>query len=132
MLLEGIAADLEKRTALMGIAPDETIYRLTWADVLDVLTQKLAEEDVNPDDLSDDELNSLLERGWKAAQTLPWEDTLSTGVGNAWYDIRPKRVSPEDGEGPLVEQYENASRLEDDSFLDALYEDRVSGPGDDF
>jgi len=53
-------------------------------------------------------------------------------VGNAWYDIRPKRVSPEDGEGPLVEQYENASRLEDDSFLDALYEDRVSGPGDDF
>ncbi|RPI91094.1 MAG: hypothetical protein EHM40_16710 [Chloroflexi bacterium] len=33
----------------------------------------------------------------------------------------------EPDEGPLVEQYENAARLGDDSWLEAAYEDRISG-----
>ncbi len=35
-------------------------------------------------------------------------------------------------EGPLVEQYENASRMHDDDWMDAAYEDGVSGWSDDF
>jgi hypothetical protein len=33
----------------------------------------------------------------------------------------------EPDEGPLVEQYENASRVGDDGWLEAAYEDSVSG-----
>jgi hypothetical protein len=33
-------------------------------------------------------------------------------------------------EGPLVEQYENAARVGDDSWLEAAYEDQVSGWGE--
>jgi hypothetical protein len=33
----------------------------------------------------------------------------------------------EPDEGPLVEQYENASRLHDDDWLEAAWEDRISG-----
>ena len=38
----------------------------------------------------------------------------------------------EPDEGPLVEQYENSSRLHDDDWLEAAYEDSISGWGDDF
>ena len=38
----------------------------------------------------------------------------------------------EPDEGPLVEQYENSTRLHDDDWMEAAYEDRISGLGDDF
>jgi hypothetical protein len=45
--------------------------------------------------------------------------------------LRPEQDSfdadTEPDEGPLVEQYENASRLHDDDWLEHAYEDRVSG-----
>jgi hypothetical protein len=45
--------------------------------------------------------------------------------------LRPDRefqeAAWEPDEGPLVEQYENASRLGDDDWLEAAYEDRISG-----
>ncbi len=37
----------------------------------------------------------------------------------------------EPDEGPLVEQYENASRLGDDDWLEAGIEDQISGWGED-
>ena len=127
MLLEGIAAALEERAALLGIDPSETIYRLKWADVLDVLAEMLAEENVDPDEISDGELTELLAGGQEAAETLPWHNTLSIGVDDAWSKIRPKPANQEDDEGPLVEQHENASRLGDDDWLESAYEDRISG-----
>ena len=36
----------------------------------------------------------------------------------------------EPDEGPLVEQYENAARVGDDSWLEAAYEDQISGWGE--
>ena len=33
----------------------------------------------------------------------------------------------EPDEGPLVEQYENATRLGDDGWLEAAFEDSISG-----
>ncbi|HKJ40082.1 MAG TPA: hypothetical protein VJ972_14995 [Anaerolineales bacterium] len=45
--------------------------------------------------------------------------------------LRPDRefqeAAREPDEGPLVEQYENASHLGDDGWLEAAYEDRISG-----
>ena len=48
--------------------------------------------------------------------------------------LRPEQASlepdTEPDEGPLVEQYENASRLHDDDWLEAGFEDRISGWGE--
>jgi hypothetical protein len=41
------------------------------------------------------------------------------------YDYPEPDTEPD--EGPLTEQYENASRLGDDDWMEAAYEDRVSG-----
>ena len=41
------------------------------------------------------------------------------------YDYPEPDIEPD--EGPLTEQYENASRLGDDDWMEAAYEDRVSG-----
>lgn len=45
--------------------------------------------------------------------------------------LRPEKTSfepdNEPDEGPLVEQYENASRLHEDDWLEAGFEDRISG-----
>jgi hypothetical protein len=45
--------------------------------------------------------------------------------------LRPEYEYPEPDtepdEGPLTEQYENASRLGDDDWMEAAYEDRISG-----
>jgi len=92
MFVEEIDAALKKRVVLMGIDPDETIcYQLSWADVLDVLARKLAKENVDPDALSNDELNAILDIGQDAAETLPsWHDTLAIMVNDAWNKIRPK------------------------------------------
>lgn len=47
-------------------------------------------------------------------------------------DAYPDPWAADLDEGPLVEQYENAARLEDDSWLEATFEARISGWGDDF
>jgi len=45
--------------------------------------------------------------------------------------LRPEQhaheVEIEPDEGPLIEQYENATRLHDDDWLEAAYEDQISG-----
>jgi hypothetical protein len=43
-------------------------------------------------------------------------------------DFQELEIEPD--EGPLVEQYENASRLGDDRWLEAAYEDQISGWGE--
>lgn len=49
------------------------------------------------------------------------------------YNIGANHAEPdtEPDEGPLVEQYENASRLHDDDWLEAGFEDRISGAWDE-
>lgn len=42
-------------------------------------------------------------------------------------DYEYQDADTEPDEGPLVEQYENASRLGDDSWLEAAFEDSISG-----
>lgn len=65
---------------------------------------------------------------YEVARTLPiWK----AGEFPADVILRPDRENQEaelaPDEGPLVEQYENASRLGDDSWLEAAYEDSISG-----
>jgi hypothetical protein len=65
--------------------------------------------------------------GYELMRTLPiWK----AGDFPADVILRPdheyQELNDEPDEGPLVEQYENASRLGDDSWLEAAYEDSIS------
>ena len=57
------------------------------------------------------------------AGDFPADVNLRVDYGFPEPDIEPD-------EGPLVEQYENASRLGDDGWLEADFEDRISGYGE--
>lgn len=94
-----------------------------------LLAHYLSEEDeyvviVSPD--SDPQ--EFCRPGYQLFQTLPiWnagdfptDVLLRPDEDQAEPDLEPD-------EGPLVEQYENASRLGDDNWLEAAYEDQVSG-----
>lgn len=65
-----------------------------------------------------------------------FELVRTLGIGNASLFplniiLRPESLGQEPeiepDEGPLVEQYENSSRLHDDDWLEAAYDDSVSG-----
>ena len=66
--------------------------------------------------------------GYEVAHTL---EIWKAGDFPADVILRPdhefQEMDMEPDEGPLVEQYENSSRLGDDDWLEAAYEDQVSG-----
>ena len=66
--------------------------------------------------------------GYEVAHTL---EIWNAGDFPADVILRPDREyqepEMEPDEGPLVEQYENASRLHDDDWIEAAFEDQVSG-----
>ncbi len=69
--------------------------------------------------------------GYEVAHTL---EIWRAGDFPADVILRPEQEffesETEPDEGPLVEQYENASRLHDDDWLESAYEDRISGWGE--
>ena len=69
--------------------------------------------------------------GYEVARTL---EIWKAGDFPADVILRPEQAcyepEMEPDEGPLVEQYENASRLHDDDWLESAYEDRISGWGE--
>lgn len=66
--------------------------------------------------------------GYEVAHTL---EIWNAGDFPADVILRPdheyQELEMEPDEGPLVEQYENATRLGDDDWLEAAFEDQVSG-----
>jgi hypothetical protein len=77
---------------------------------------------------SDFHVEAFCRPGFALARTL--------GIGNASLFplnmiLHPagheQEVDIEPDEGPLVEQYENSSRLHDDDWMEAAYEDSISG-----
>ena len=65
-----------------------------------------------------------------------FELVRTLGIGNASLfplnmilhpEGQGQEMDIEPDEGPLVEQYENSSRLHDDDWLEAAYDDSVSG-----
>ena len=66
--------------------------------------------------------------GYEVAHTL---EIWKAGDFRADIILRPEQeffeADTEPDEGPLVEQYENASRLGDDDWLEAGFEDQISG-----
>ena len=98
-----------------------------------ILTHYVSEEDeyvviVSPE-LDPEE---FCKPGYEVAHTL---EIWKAGDFPADIILRPEQeffeADTEPDEGPLVEQYENASRLGDDDWLEAGIEDQISGWGEE-
>ena len=72
--------------------------------------------------------NQFCQPGYEIAHTL---ELWNAGEFPLDVILRPERefLEPitEPDEGPLVEAYENATRLHEDNWLEAGFEDRISG-----
>lgn len=132
-----------------GFCLDETAYpAITNLDVVYVLTRLLTVGGISVDPC---DLERLLNAGIQSLKTLEWtapveaavlqelddiateKEALSQILGQTGEEqLHPPDIDIEPDEGPLVEQYENSSRLHDDDWLEAAYEDGVSSWSDDF
>jgi hypothetical protein len=66
--------------------------------------------------------------GYEVARTLElWNAGEFPADVILYPDHEYQEMDTEPDEGPLVEQYENAARLGDDSWLESAFEDRISG-----
>lgn len=113
-------ATILERLQAMGFQVEEPIYTLTWQDVAQVMAET-ADCNVNaPTEILTHALNTIRE----GLEYLDWYENILSSLRLAQRDAPdPDR----DDEGPLTEQSENASRLGDDSWLEAAFEDRICG-----
>ena len=78
------------------------------------------------------DLEEFCQKGYALANVM---DIGDAGDFPADVILRPEYGFPESDlepdEGPLVEQFENVSRLGDDDWLEAAFEDRISGYGEE-
>ena len=93
-----IGEELIERCKAIQIRPDEVIYSLIWGDVLSVLSEQLAERGLKPDDLSDDEIQAMLDKAndYLEGDGMPWREVVTLGIEDAW-PARLKTPKPEDG-----------------------------------
>ncbi len=124
--LEELTSEILER---LGGDPVEVIYSVNRQDVANTLAEKLLEGEVDLDALSNAELESLFQAGVEGAGEIDWQQPIRFRLDQAWEEQFYRSPDTEYGEGPLVEQYENAARLGDDGWLEAAYEDRYH---DDF
>ena len=95
-----IGEEFIERCKAIQIRPDEVIYSLIWGDVLGVLSEQLAERGLTPDDLSDDEIQAMLDKAnhYLEGEGMPWREVVTLGIEDVW----PARLKnglpkPEDG-----------------------------------
>jgi hypothetical protein len=114
---------LLERTRSLGYEPDAIAFGITWSQLVENLTSILCEQGHLASNLSEECLDECLHRASEALQNqevLPWDWSAKLAMENVVFPA----VDPEsDDEGPLTEEYENWSRIED-GWLDAAYEDR--------
>jgi hypothetical protein len=95
-----IGEQLVERCKAIQIRPDEVIYSLTWGDVLGVIAEHLCERGLTPAELSDEEIQAMLDKAndYLQGEGMPWREVVRIGVEDAW----PTRLTsglpkPEDG-----------------------------------
>ena len=77
---------LQARIRTLGYAPEDYLFRVTVADVVTVLAQRLAKSDTQPDQLSQPDLDYLLDQAgeYLNGDGLPWREFVSLGLDSAW------------------------------------------------
>ena len=110
--------EVSKILAHAGYKMDAPAFVITWGQVAEVLAQTLADHGLPPDRLAENQLIDLVQGAQKALQNddvFSWRDILriyTTSDPDIMGLLEPPDM--EDDEGPLTEQFENATRLGDD------------------
>ena len=97
---ETIGEQLIERCKAINIDPDKVIYRLCWDDVLGVITETLCERGLTPDDLSNEEIETMLDKAsdYLEGEGMPWRNVIALGIEDAW-PARLASGSPEPKDG---------------------------------
>ena len=85
-LTREVAAQLQARVRKLGYAPEDYLFRVTVADVITVLAQRLSKSGTRPEQLSLPDLNYLLDQAseYLNGEGLPWREMISLGLNEAW------------------------------------------------
>jgi hypothetical protein len=114
---------LVERLRQLGYEPDSAAFGITWGELALTLVDVLFETGRSVATLPSECLVDCMQKALKALQnhdTLPWQWTAQIVMSDV---IAPAAVPESDDEGPLTEEYENWSRIED-GWLDAAFEER--------
>ena len=110
--------EVSKILAHAGYRMEAPAFVITWGQVAEILAHTLADYGLSPDRLDEAMLLDLAQGAQKALENddmLSWRDVLRQYMTSD-PRIRALLELPdiEDDEGPLTEQFENATRLGDD------------------
>ena len=85
-LTREVAAQLQARVRKLGYALDAYLFRVTVADVITVLAQRLDKSGTQPGQLSLPDLDYLLDQAseYLNGEGLPWREMISLGLDEAW------------------------------------------------
>lgn len=131
-LLDETRLALVRRLAQFKYDLEETIFSILWANVSDQLSEVLVRHNISVEQLDQPMIHHLMGQAADAiknGEVLPWklvmQEALEEALPEEW------RVEPdldiEPDEGPLVEQFENATRLGDDEAYFGGYNDDFFG-----
>ena len=84
---------LQARIRKLGYAPDDYLFRVTVADVVVILAQRLTKSSTMPEQLSLPDLDYLLDQAgeYLNGDGLPWREFVSFGLDSAW----PEHLQPQ-------------------------------------
>ena len=81
-----VAAQLQARIRKLGYSPEDYLFRITVADVITLLAQRLSKSGTRPEQLSLPDLNYLLDQAseYLNGEGLLWREMISLGLDEAW------------------------------------------------
>ena len=81
-----LTEQLQARVRKLGYSPEDYLFRVTVADVVVILAQRLAKSGMQPEQLSLPDLDYLLDQAseYLNGEGLPWREFVSLGLDEAW------------------------------------------------
>ena len=113
-----LAFEVSKLLAHNGYPADAPAFKVTWGQVAEVIARTVMGQNLPTEQLTEETLLTLageIQRDFAEMDHFPWKmqvlDRVMTcqALNSALWDF-----DSEPDEGPLTEQYENATRLGDD------------------
>lgn len=84
---------LQERFLALGYQPGTPLFRVTVDDLMIVLANRLAEKGIQPGDLTQADLEGLINQvaDYLNGEGLPWATVISLGIQDGW----PERFIPD-------------------------------------
>lgn len=97
---ETIGEQLIARCKAIDSDPGKVIYMLCWDDVLGIITETLCERGLTPDDLSNEEIETMFDKAsdYLEGEGMPWRNVIALGIEDAWPTrLASGSLKPKDG-----------------------------------